>query len=77
MSEPHDSAPPETPGGLRVTRSWESDRLVLVIQGVIVLSVVIAYEIVRRAGVRMEQRRVAAELAAAPTPSPEKEGATA
>jgi len=54
-----------------------SDRLVLVIQGVIVLSVVIAYEIVRRAGVRMEQRRVAAQLAAATTPSPEKEGATA
>ena len=54
-----------------------SDRLVLVIQGVIVLSVVIAYEIVRRAGVRMEQRKVAAQLAAAPTPSPEKEGATA
>ena len=54
-----------------------SDRLVLVIQGVIVLSVVIAYEIVRRAGVRMEQRRVAAQLAAAPTTSPEKEGATA
>jgi simple sugar transport system permease protein len=41
-----------------------SDRLVLVIQGVIVLSVVIAYEIVRRANVRLEQRRVAARLAA-------------
>jgi ABC-type uncharacterized transport system permease subunit len=54
-----------------------SDRLVLVIQGVIVLSVVIAYEIVRRAGVRMEQRRVASQLAAAQTPAPEKEGAAA
>jgi simple sugar transport system permease protein len=54
-----------------------SDRLVLVIQGVIVLSVVIAYEIVRRAGVSMERRRVASELAAAQTPSPEKEGAAA
>ncbi len=54
-----------------------SDRLVLVIQGVIVLSVVIAYELVRRAGVRMEQRRVASQLAAARTPSPETEGATA
>ena len=54
-----------------------SDRLVLVIQGVIVLSVVIAYEIVRRAGVRMEQRRVASQLAAAQTPVPEKEGAAA
>ncbi len=41
-----------------------SDKLVLVIQGVIVLSVVIAYEIVRRANVRFEQRRVAARLAA-------------
>ena len=54
-----------------------SDRLVLVIQGVIVLSVVIAYELVRRAGVRMEQRRVASQLAAARTPSPETEGAPA
>ena len=54
-----------------------SDRLVLVIQGVIVLSVVIAYELVRRAGVSMERRRVASQLAAAQTPSPEKEGAAA
>jgi general nucleoside transport system permease protein len=54
-----------------------SDRLVLVIQGVIVLSVVIAYELVRRAGVRMEQRRVASQLAAARTAEPEKEGAAA
>jgi simple sugar transport system permease protein len=53
-----------------------SDRLVLVIQGVIVLSVVIAYEIVRRAGVAMEQRRVASQLAAARTPAPQKEGAS-
>jgi ABC-type uncharacterized transport system permease subunit len=45
-----------------------SDRLVLVIQGVIVLSVVIAYELVRRAGIRMEQRRVASQLAAQPQP---------
>jgi len=51
-----------------------SDRLVLVIQGVIVLSVVIAYEIVRRAGVAMEQRRVASQLAAA-SATPEKQGA--
>jgi simple sugar transport system permease protein len=40
-----------------------SDRLVLIIQGVIVLSVVIAYEVVRRANVRVEQRRVAQALA--------------
>lgn len=51
-----------------------SDRLVLVIQGVIVLSVVVAYEIVRRAGVAMEQRRVASQLAVA-SATPEKEGA--
>ena len=48
-----------------------SDRLVLVIQGVIVLSVVIAYELVRRAGIRMEQRRVAFQLAARPGPATE------
>jgi len=48
-----------------------SDRLVLVIQGVIVLSVVIAYELVRRAGIRMEQRRVASQLAARPVPGTE------
>ena len=48
-----------------------SDRLVLVIQGVIVLSVVIAYELVRRAGIRMEQRRVSAQLAARPVPATE------
>ena len=41
-----------------------SDRLVGVIQGVIVLSVVIAYELVRRANIALEQRNVAAALAA-------------
>ena len=40
-----------------------SDRLVLIIQGVIVLSVVIAYEVIRRANVRFEQRKVAQALA--------------
>ena len=45
-----------------------SDKLVLIIQGIIVLSVVIAYEVVRRAGLSMEQRRVARELAAQPRP---------
>ena len=53
------------------------NEIVLIMQGVLVLSVVIAYEIVRRAGVRMAQRRVASQLAAARTPSPEKEGAAA
>ena len=48
-----------------------SDKLVLIIQGIIVLSVVIAYELVRRAGLRMEQRRVARELAVQPKPEPE------
>ncbi|WP_132432516.1 ABC transporter permease [Pseudonocardia endophytica] len=41
--------------------------IVLIMQGLIVLSVVVAYEIVRRAGQRAEQRRVAA----APAPSTE------
>ena len=52
-----------------------SDRLVLIIQGVIVLSVVIAYEVIRRLNLRIEQRRVAQALAeqAATT----KEGAPA
>ncbi len=54
--------------GLQIT-AGVSDRLVLVIQGVIVLSVVIAYEIVRRAGIAMEQRRVASQLAAQPEPA--------
>ncbi|NMO88350.1 STAS domain-containing protein [Actinomycetospora sp. TBRC 11914] len=33
MTAPGDSAPSETSDGLRVTRSWESDRLVLVLRG--------------------------------------------
>jgi len=33
MTVPGDSAPSETSGGLRVSRSWESDRLVLVLHG--------------------------------------------
>jgi general nucleoside transport system permease protein len=40
-----------------------SDRLVLIIQGIIVLSVVVAYEVVRRARLRLEQGSVARELA--------------
>jgi len=40
-----------------------SDRLVLIIQGIIVLSVVVAYEVVRRARLRLEQGAVARELA--------------
>lgn len=49
----------------------------LVIQGVIVLSVVIAYELVRRAGIRMEQRRVARELAAGDGLAPATQGVPA
>ncbi|MEO6997764.1 MAG: ABC transporter permease [Terracoccus sp.] len=48
--------------GLQIT-AGVSDKLVLIIQGVIVLSVVIAYEVVRRADIRMEQHTVATELA--------------
>lgn len=38
-----------------------SDKLVLIIQGIIVLSVVIAYELVRRTSLRVDQRRVGRE----------------
>ncbi len=58
--------------GLQIS-AGVSDRLVLIIQGIIVLSVVIAYELVRRAGLRMEQRRVAAQLAAQRTSHQPKE----
>ena len=57
--------------GLQIS-AGVSDRLVLIIQGIIVLSVVIAYELVRRTGLRMEQRRVARELAAAPASEPKE-----
>ena len=56
--------------GLQIS-AGVSDKLVLIIQGIIVLSVVIAYEVVRRAGLRMEQRRVARELAAGSAATPE------
>jgi len=56
--------------GLQIS-AGVSDKLVLIIQGIIVLSVVIAYEVVRRAGLRMEQRRVARELAVTPAPAAE------
>ncbi|HML50278.1 MAG TPA: ABC transporter permease [Propionicimonas sp.] len=48
--------------GLQIS-AGVSDRLVLIIQGIIVLSVVIAYELIRRAKLRLEQRVVASELA--------------
>jgi ABC-type uncharacterized transport system permease subunit len=42
--------------------------IVLIMQGSVVLSVVVAYEIVRRYELAAEQRRVAAQLRAAPEP---------
>ncbi len=59
--------------GLQIS-AGVSDKLVLIIQGIIVLSVVIAYELVRRTGIAMEQRRVARELA---RPVPAAEGVPA
>ncbi len=50
-----------------------SDRLVLIIQGIIVLSVVIAYEVVRRASLRIDQRRVGREETLARPASEAKE----
>jgi ABC-type uncharacterized transport system permease subunit len=61
--------------GLQIT-AGVSPEIVLVIQGVIVLAVVIAYEVVRRAGLRMERRNVARQLSDLPdVPTPQ--GATA
>jgi simple sugar transport system permease protein len=40
-----------------------SDDIVKIVQGIVVLTVVIAYEVVRRYGVAQEQRKVARELA--------------
>ncbi len=53
--------------------------IVLIMQGAVVLSVVVAYEIVRRYEVAAEQRRVAAQLRgeAAPTPAGSPTGGVA
>jgi simple sugar transport system permease protein len=51
--------------GLQITVGVSSE-LVFIVQGVIVLAVVIAYEVVRRAGLRMEQRSVARQLSDKP-----------
>ncbi|MDX6355428.1 MAG: ral nucleoside transport system permease protein [Streptomyces sp.] len=51
--------------------------IVGVIQGVIVLAVVIAYELVRRYGLTRQQRQVGAELAAAGAGSDDKKEVTA
>ncbi|MER7412835.1 MULTISPECIES: ABC transporter permease [Streptomyces] len=50
--------------GIQLEFEEYAQEIVGVMQGVIVLSVVIAYEIVRRYGLRIQQRRVGAELAA-------------
>ena len=47
--------------GLQI-KAGVSSEVVFIIQGVILLAVVIAYEVVRRAGLRMEQRNVARQL---------------
>jgi general nucleoside transport system permease protein len=54
-----------------------AQELVFIIQGVILFAVVIAYELIRRADNRLEQGRVARELASQRTEQPATEGATA
>ena len=54
-----------------------AQELVFIIQGVILFAVVIAYELIRRADNRLEQGRVARELAAQRTEQPATEGAPA
>jgi len=54
-----------------------SKEIVFIIQGVILFAVVIAYEVVRRAEVRMEQVKVARELAEKEQTVPAGQGASA
>jgi general nucleoside transport system permease protein len=54
-----------------------AQELVFIIQGVILFAVVIAYELIRRADNRLEQARVARELAAQRNAQPATEGASA
>jgi simple sugar transport system permease protein len=54
-----------------------AQEIVFIIQGVILFAVVIAYELIRRADKRIEQNRVAKELASAPKAQPTTEGAPA
>ena len=51
--------------------------VVNIIQGTIIFAVVVAYELIRRADVRLEQHRVARELASANHTAPAPEGAKA
>ena len=54
-------------------RAGVSDEIVNIIQGVIVLSVVIAYEVVRRYNNAAEQRKVAEQLAESKAHAPTSE----
>jgi ABC-type uncharacterized transport system permease subunit len=54
-----------------------AQEIVFIIQGVILFAVVIAYELIRRTDIRLEQQRVARELAAQRHASPATEGASA
>lgn len=58
-------------------RAGVASEVVFIIQGVILFAVVIAYELIRRAEVRLEQQRVAQELAASRSAAPAVEGASA
>ncbi len=70
----------EQTNGLQII-AGVSPEIVKIMQGVILLTVVIAYEVVRRFGVRIEQQMVSRELergraaAAEPPPADEKEAA--
>jgi simple sugar transport system permease protein len=70
----------EQTNGLQIV-AGVSPEIVKIMQGVILLTVVIAYEVVRRFGVRIEQQMVSRELerartsAAEPPPTDEKEAA--
>ena len=58
-------------------RAGVASEVVFIIQGVILFAVVIAYELIRRVEVRLEQQRVARELAASRPGAPVVEGASA
>ncbi|EWT02760.1 sugar ABC transporter permease [Intrasporangium oryzae NRRL B-24470] len=58
-------------------RAGVASEVVFIIQGVILFAVVIAYELIRRADVRLEQQRVARELSAVSPDAPSVEGARA
>ncbi|WP_052230529.1 ABC transporter permease [Streptomyces sp. CT34] len=62
--------------GSRLEFEGYAQEIVGVIQGVIVLCVVIAYEVVRRYGLRRQQRRVGEELAARSRTAPGAPGAS-